>query len=771
MSRTVPGARVFRTPYAPLAVMMAGLVGGCMKGEVGPLPAPVITHPDLNCNSPQEALANAECRLTLGVEAQEYIQAPGDQDWWVVNVGALQPRSIVHVTAGYRPPAGQDAGGFNTAVNLQMNILDSTNGNVGASLATAVDAHGSASPTILDVTFRYTRNNNDLFILLQDQSGRQYDNLSPYFIKVEVVLDPDVNEPNDTPATATPIVLTATSSGGVGGNNGGYLSTPGDLDYYSIPAPNPNSVMWIRVGEDPAAPTPPPHRFRLQYFIRDPTGLVVATDSASAGSMFSQNLMQIGTARLLKVTGTYTLEVQAYIDPNNPSVIPPGDLTFKYKVEVIIVPLQDPYEPNDTIEEVDAKPTPDLTLAGPGSSGTIANARISFVPDPDYYRVRLSAASAGPHLLHYKVTPSNAPARFPPVPGPVDRQLVVTTEVPVGSESACAAGDAGVCIISADPSNFNYPLATNLCVDPTPQCLQSTRYENQATPLQFVNLANFESVLQVPPHPASVDYYFLFQDQGNNWADDTNYTILVEWLPEPDPLEAVPDPDRPVTMSATAGPAQTPFSGYLSYGIGATNLSLGIAPITDTRDYDGRGDDVDTFAITVPVAVATQSELYFQWHIPAPSVTQMPYDLGIHLAFCVPDAGVACASVQTAPITNPGGQLGLNYDTTPVTSWWNIGAQFTPLEPAYDRSYVGTAPNGDVLTVLRQYACGCLENRLIAQGGGATMYVSVFPINRTSWLPPAPYTVELGYGPYPYSFTAQGGGTVNCPAVCAFTNN
>ena len=105
-----------------------------------------------------------------------------------------------------------------------------------------------------------------------------------------------------------------------------------------------------------------------------------------------------------------------------------------------------------------------------------------------------------------------------------------------------------------------------------------------------------------------------------------------------------------------------------------------------------------------------------------------------------------------------------------MTSWWNIGAQFTPLEPAYDRSYQGTAPNGDVLTVLRQYACGCLENRLIAQGGGATMYVSVFPINRTSWLPPAPYTVELGYGPYPYSFTAQGGGTVNCPAVCAFTN-
>jgi hypothetical protein len=756
-------------------VVTAGLVAGCIKGEVGPQDAPVITHPDLNCNSPQAALATAGCRLTLGQEKQDYIQQKGDQDWWVVNVGPLQPRSIVHVTAGYRPPAGQDAGGFNTAVNLQMNILDSTNGTVGGSLATAVDAHGSASPTILDITFRYTKNNNDLFIVLQDQSGQQSDNLSPYFLKVEVILDPDVNEPNDTPATATPIVLTATN-GGVGGSNGGYLSTPGDLDYYSIPAPNPSSVMWIRVGEDPAAPSPPPHRFRLEYFLRDPTGLVVATDSSSAGSQFSQNLVQIGTARLLKMTGTYTLEVRAYVDPNNATVIPPGDLAFKYKVEVIIVPLQDNVEiaGNNTIDDAKVNPLalqPPQPLA-PGESVTITG-RISFVPDPDYYIVRLAGDPSGrPHLLHYKVTPSKAPARFPPVPGPVDRQLLVSTEVPAGSQPACAAGDAGVCIISADVSNFNYPLATNLCVAPTPQCLQSTRYENQDTPLKFQNLANFESVLQVPPHAGTVDYYFLFQDQGNNWADDTDYTILVQWLPEPDPAEAVPDPQRPVTMSATPGPAQTPFGGYLSYGIGATDLSLGIAPITDTRDYDGRGDDVDTFAITVPVAVATQSELYFQWHIPAASVTSMPYDLGIHLAFCVPDGGVACASVQTAPLTNPGGQLGLEYETTPVTSWWNIGAQFTPLEPAYDpRSYIGTAPNGEALTVLSQYACGCLENRLIAQGGGATMYVSVFPINRTSWLPEVPYTVEMGHGPYPYSFTAQGGGTVNCPAVCAFTNN
>lgn len=761
MSRAVPGAGASRAPNLLGGLLLAALAGGCFKGEVGDLPAEVVTHPDPNCNTAQDAAANAECRLTLGKETQEYIQQQGDKDWWVVNVGALPARAIVHVVAGYKPGAGQDAGSFNTAVNFQINVLDSANGAVSSSILSAVDKHGSNPPTVLDLTFRYTKSNNDLYLLVQDDNGKKFDNLSPYTIKVEVVQDPDANEPNDTPATATPIPLAA-SGGGVQGSSGGFISTPGDLDYYSIASPNPNSVMWIRVGQDPAFPSPPPHRYRLEYFLRDPGGTVIATDSSTAGSQFSQALVQVGTARLLQTGGTYTLEVRAYIDPNNQTVIPPGDLNFKYKVEIIIVPLQDPSEPNNTIADAKAKPSPDLTLAAPGSSGPITG-RISFVPDPDYYRVRLAAATAGPTLLHYKVTPSNAPARFPPVPGAKDRILTVTTEVPAGSQSACAAGDAGVCIISAAPDNYNYPIATNLCQSPTPQCMQSARYENHdPTPL-FPNLANFEAVLQVPPNAANTEYFFKFEDEGNNWADDTDYTIQVDWLPEPDGAEAVPDPQRPATMAA--GRASTPLSGYLSYGIGATDTSLGIAPITDAKDYDGRGDDVDTFAVAVPASVATEAQLFFQWRIPSASVNQLPYDLGIRLGFCVPDGGVACSRVQTR--TQSGGsQLGLIYDTGSVASWWNTARPpATPLESAYDRSYAGTPPTGQVLTVFRDYACGCLESRLIAPGGGATMFVSVFPINRQTWVTNIPYTVETGYGAYPYPAS----GSVSCPTPCGFT--
>ena len=70
----VPGRHAF------LLLALLGVSGGtgCIKGEVGELPIVPITHPDLNCNTSQEAAANPDCRLTLGVEKSEYIQQKGD---------------------------------------------------------------------------------------------------------------------------------------------------------------------------------------------------------------------------------------------------------------------------------------------------------------------------------------------------------------------------------------------------------------------------------------------------------------------------------------------------------------------------------------------------------------------------------------------------------------------------------------------------------------------------------------------------------------------
>jgi hypothetical protein len=167
MSRAVPGTRTLRFLAS---LLLAAAASGCMKGEVGGVPSPPITHPDLDCNTAPAAAANPDCRLQLNTEKTEYIQQSNDKDWWVVNVGTLPPRAIVHVVAGYKPGAGQDAGSFNTAVNFQIIVLDSNNGVVGMSMATGVDVHGSNPPSMLDLTFRYTKSNNDIFLQVR---GRQ----------------------------------------------------------------------------------------------------------------------------------------------------------------------------------------------------------------------------------------------------------------------------------------------------------------------------------------------------------------------------------------------------------------------------------------------------------------------------------------------------------------------------------------------------------------------------------------------------------------------
>src|SRR5262249_57996506 len=135
--------------------------------------------------------------------------------------------------------------------------------------------------------------------------------------------------------------------------------------------------------------------------------------------------------------------------------------------------------------------------------------------------------------------PRRSPARRG---APRPRRPTATPRSPAATQSACPEGDAGVCLTPATPASTNYSAATSLCQAPVPQCLQSARYENQQG--KFQNLSNFEAVLQVPPHAAQVDYYFLFEDQVNNWADDTDYQVQFDWWDEPESAEQVPDPVR-----------------------------------------------------------------------------------------------------------------------------------------------------------------------------------------------------------------------------------
>jgi hypothetical protein len=758
-------------------LLLLPFLGAC-KGTIGS-PGFVSTIPPNACTSAQVALTNPDCQLTLGEWKNGYISQLQEQAWYSVNVGAVDSLSIAHIIAGYfplndvdggAPDCGAIDGGFNTAVNLTMNVLKEDGET---SLATASDQHGTACPSPMNITFKYTTPGSSLVIVLEDDTGSKVDTKHQYSIVADVLEDPDTNEPNDTPQTATPIVLSANPGGGQAGQNGGYLSTPGDIDYYSVTSPGAGNVLWLEVEQDPSVPSPPPHAYRLEYYVYDSTMLQIAQGYAQAGSQYSTAQVVIGDALLLNSAGPYYIAVLGYSDSNTVGAVP-GDLNFKYLVKTIIVPLQDPTEPNNTYDVAYA--VNGGTPVPVGSSATVTG-RTSYVGDADWYAVTL-AANPALALLHYKLTPGTTGGRYPALPTNPSRTLFVYTPAP--DPSTCLAQDPTVCLISADGGTA-LAIAESSCNESPSKCLQSYRLEVLPQPdggLPFLsNLKNFEANLQVPPHAAAVTYYFFLQavgfDPSNNngyWADDKDYSVLFEHLAEPDALEAIPDPPRLATLAPAPGGPVASVPVYLSYGIGQLNPGHTINDVIfGPEDYDGRGDDVDTYQVALPFT--TENAWQISWSIPSTDGTNPDYDLGFTLSFCDTsiDAGTGtppCYAMVTRPQDNSSDQLGFGYTTATIDSWWNPNAATIPDQVAYTQ----TAAGGVVTTTVLPYACFCFEPRFANASATSYFLMNIFPVNRTSWAL-APYTVTTGYSAYPYAFTNAAGGSTMCPDPCDFTVN
>ena len=760
---------------------LLALFTGC-KGTIGTQTL-VTTIPPNTCTSAQVALTDPDCELTLGEWKYGYISQLQEQVWYSANIGTnIDARSIAHIIAGYFPPgdvdggvadcAGQDGGpSFNTAVNLTMNVLKQDGET---SLATASDKHGTACPMPMNITFKYTLPGTSLVIALEDDTGGKVDTTHQFAIVADVLEDPDVNEPNDTPLQATPIQLSANPGGGQAGQNGGYLSTPGDVDYYSVASPGAGNVLWVEVEQDPSVPSPPPHQYRLEYYIYGPDGATqLAQGYAQAGSQYSAAQVVIGDAILLNAAGPYYIAVLGYSDSNTVGAVP-GDLNFKYLVKTIIVPLQDPAEPNNTFATAYAV---NGGVGVPVGGNTTVTGRTSYVGDADWYAVTL-AANPSLALLHYKLTPGTTGGRFPPLPTTPSRTLFVYTQAP--DTTTCLAQDPTVCLISADGGTA-LAIAESSCAESPSKCLQSYRLEVLPQPdggLPFLSkLKNFEANLQVPPHAAAVTYYFYLQavgfDPSNNngyWADDKDYSILFEHLAEPDVLEAVPDPVRMATLAPAPGAVLVPGPVYLSYGIGQANPGHTINDVIfGPEDYDGRGNDVDSYQIALPLTAEAAWQI--SWSVPTTDGTNPDYDLGFTLSFCDTsvDAGTGtppCYAMVTAPQDNSSDQLGFGYTDAKIDSWWNPAAGIIPDELAYTQTVSG----GVVTTTVLPYACFCFQPNFVNATATSYFLMNIFPVNRTSWNL-VPYTVTTGYSAYPYSFTNAAGGSTTCVDPCNFTVN
>jgi hypothetical protein len=718
-----------------------------------------VDRPD-PCNSREDALTKPECELTLGQQVEGYISfvadsvhPTSDQDWFSVRIPATaNARTLLRINAGYLAQS--------TAVNLAVGLLRE-DGQV--SLARKVDNHGQGSPRPIEIILPFTEPNARLLLLVADEptipSRPQFDARAPYFLKVEVLENPDANEPNDSPQQATALNLQAQGPVQVA-TTSGYLATADDVDRFSFNVPA-NKVAYVRLYAQELRPAP---AYRLSYTLVRPDGTAEAEGRVANATI----AVDLATARRVKTAGNWTVVVQGYKPAGDANPVP-GDLRQQYNVEVRVMDEQDAQDlngDNDVIERALVR----TIGAAPGSSTTFTG-RIGSVPDADWYGVDVPASSQ-PTVLYFRVNQGAGAGRFPPLPGFVDRQVRAFTLV---TQGATPSDWRVACItdVAACPKGYaEVPSAQTLvesyCNHPsTPLCLRATREEE---PQDFANLRNFEGAIPVPPHTGNVRYFFVVQDDGNNWADDKDYSLQVSWQDDADdtarysggveaarPLPLPDDPSGSNFPAPPAGPAN--FNGQLTHGFSRLLPDDRVTGrgVRGPGDYDAVPSDVDSYILSIPAGLTEPLDRTWelQWTVQNLLDGGMPHGLALDLTFCdanQTDAGLPCTPVKTG---SRGAPLTLSYRSDPLRAWHTASGSFSGLQPLYSKEVSG---GSTVFTVL-PYACSCLEPRFVR---GGTVRVDVSATERESY-ERVTYSVRTAYTSYPRSYGSDGG-TLQCPA-------
>ncbi|HEX5754000.1 MAG TPA: cell-cell cohesion protein MtsF [Archangium sp.] len=715
------------------------------------------------CNTQEEALRSRECQLTPGVPLKDrYLSFEHDTDYYSVRMPSdLGPRSVLRVTASY--------GVSSTPVSLSVRLLHEDGGELAPR---RVDAHGEGEPHPVEFLLPFSEPGARLLLQLSDTPANPsqpgYDVRNPYSLRVEVLENPDAHEPNDTADMATSVPLT-NQEGAAVGSASGFLATDGDVDRFAFDVPA-GKIVYARVTAPGLAP---PSASLLSYQLLRPDGTV--EDEAHVDS--PTVAADLATARRAPVAGRWQVLVRAW-NGGTSSGPPPGDLRLQYTVDVKVLDEADVQEsPTDNDELARARPVSFEGKAPPASASFTG--RLGSVQDKDWYAVRLPSSTVHT-VLHYRLVPLSTGGRFPPLPGAPHRLVRVLSEVQGSSAHDCVT-KADVC-----PKGNGYgtdPEVTSRvdgwCGQGTPLCLHSSRDESEA----FPHLRNLEGVLPVPPHGASVSYFFLVQDEGSHWADDRDYRLEVEWLDDPDEtsrkkggVTETPEPkmlasdDAGTAFPAPPRGAEYEVRGSLSHGLGGL---VGHEPskgqgVRGPRDYDAVPTDVDSFSFILPPLPTPLDRTWeLQWEVADLPDGGVPHGLSLALSFCDGDrldASGVCTPVSTG---SAGAPLTLAYSGAPMRAWYSPAGGAGELQPLY------SLERGDGVTrvTVRPQACACLEPRFLR---GGSIHVFVSAVDRMDY-GQANYTLRTAYTGYPRTYSTPDGGTASCPLPegevpgCVFT--
>jgi hypothetical protein len=698
------------------------------------------------CNSAEEAASDqANCHLTVTTGGAMPVRKENvylsrlddggvDQDWYLVQMpGGLTPRTLLHVVGGYSAPQ--------TAVNFSLNLFREADSR---SVITGVDRHGAGAPRPIDVIVPFGESNARLIALVADEAsgGRvRVDNVNPYSLYVEVLENPDSNEPNET--TPTPITLAGTPPAGMGT---GYLATNDDVDNFSFAVPAGNrQIVYLRITGPTPHPTNPPPPYRLQFTLFDPMNVPIAE-----GVMANEFLpIDLATARLATGAGNYRVEVRGFKQPS--STLPVrGDLRVQYQVQVQLFPDLDTQEGsggNDTM--MTARP---VTMTANGR--TTLTGKLSYVADEEWFAVTLPSRGS-PATFRYRVTTAMGGGRFEPLSMTPARQVRVSKRVTQGvtaqdRQVACKDNRA-VCPRAIDQDDMLLDSLCNLS-DP-PQCLLAQR--NEELP-RIANIRNLVGAIPVAPNTPT-ELLFVFKDEGvgaSKYADDRDWTIELEYFDDADEAGRLGGP----TMGTLSGTTSV-VTGELTFGHGRVldpdeyyDSSSGLRGIAD---YDAYDTDEDLFQFGFGGAMGDQA-WEVSWDLLHPDGGSPGGDLGIELNFCAGGAatdGGLCAGQQRRIFA---------FNDASLTPW------YLPQSASNGRMlFTKTSTSTTTTITANPVGCWCFSAARTAPG---FYFANVAAVHRTS-NDPIRYRINQRISPYPGLYVEDGGAVVGCPVTdggCGF---
>jgi hypothetical protein len=699
------------------------------------------------CNTPMDAVSDtAHCVLPLSCGPDAGILAfinPNDggpaidEDWYSTSFGTLSARALLHVQAGYLAPA--------TPVDLSVTVLQS---NASTVIASKIDDHGQGAPKLIDILKPYTVSNSKLLFLVSDKGSRipVSDIRNPYFISVCTQDDPDVNEPNDSPDGGTQIPLMQVGAI-LKGTQSGYLATDNDVDVFkfNVPAASPAPRDFIYLHITTMMALMPPPQYRLSYVLEDPNGIRIAegvTDNA-----FLQ--VDLATSKLVRVPGVYTLTISGYRQNPNDMTTVPGDLRQQYNVDVEVMEDLDREEPNDSMAEA----APRAMTLSPGGSVS-KTGRLSYVPDPEWFAFDIPA-SAGNATMSVKLTVAQASGRFAPLAGPHDRQLRIMSTVPgAGVPDAinnCLNNVNGACPKGYDPQDTaQADLVSRICTGfadaGAAECLWLERNANLDAK-HFQDLHNMAGVIPVPPRAATTRYWVLVGDDGNNWADDVDWTLTVSLADDPDEARFPASGGLVSSINGTV-------NGELTYGFGRVldDWDLGLCAsnpngdnnnsdnchgIRSPFDYDAMPSDVDTFSFAL--GFGADEAWGLQWDLFKADGGSLPSEISIDLAFC----GMALADG------------GCSIGTTTAYQSGNFSPWYSDALPDRVVGWTRQDMGSFVRVTANANQCLCFQKAF------SQMKMSISVADR-EYYAPLRYQVTQSVGGYSGTFPGDGGMTTAC---------